>query len=162
HRFSAFGIDQKGSQIPVEARTQIRQAASAVGMILVRNSTDPADKEPRPKGSAVVVRKDGIIVSNNHVVYDEKSRAYYDQIFFDLLVPNGQSSQTAKRMRLKPILINQDRDLCLLRVVDGEGKPATSLNLPTMELGDSRAVQPLDDLAVIGFPEQGGSTVTVN
>ena len=34
--------------------------------------------------------------------------------------------------------------------------------MPAIEIADSRSVRELDDLAIIGYPEKGGSTVTVN
>jgi len=70
----------------------------------------------------------------------------------------------SRRYRLKVVLTNRHLDLALLRVVsDSEGGDVPAdFTLPRIELGDSHAVQLLDDIIVIGFPEKGGSTVTVN
>src|SRR5215813_10125793 len=60
-----------------ESRSRIRQAISAVGLIVVRNVSDSADKNPRPRGSAVVIQQDGIIATNYHVIAKEKSTELY-------------------------------------------------------------------------------------
>jgi len=154
--------NEQRAQIPADARAQIRRVASAVGLITVKDSKDPVGQEPRPKGSAVVVRKDGVVVTNYHVISESKTGQMYDQVFLNLTAPGPQNQFVTVSYRLKAILINKDRDLALLHVVsDKEGKPFSEpLELMTMEIGDSRAVQSLDDLAIIGFPEKGGSTVT--
>src|SRR5258708_3545947 len=51
-----------------ETRAAVLRAVGAVGLILVRNSADPVAEGPRPRGSAVVVRKDGVVVTNFHVI----------------------------------------------------------------------------------------------
>ena len=73
-------------------------------------------------------------------------------------------SPSSARYRLKLLLTNRDFDLALLRVVaDAAGNPIPrSFTFPTIAFGDSRRIKLLEDLFIIGFPEGGGSTVTVN
>jgi S1-C subfamily serine protease len=75
-----------------------------------------------------------------------------------------EAQLTARRYRLKPVLIKREYDLALLRVVaafDGQPVPPSEV-LPAIEIGDSRAIQLLDKLVIIGFPQGGGTSVTVN
>jgi S1-C subfamily serine protease len=145
-----------------EDRSRIRDAMSAVGLILVRNITDPPSSSPRPRGSAVVVRQDGIIVTNLHVIARDRTAELYDEIYFALPVDGNVASSNP--YRLKSLLLNREMDLALLALTaDGSGDAVTGpFFLPTIEIGDSRAVKELDDLVIIGYPEKGGSTVTVN
>ena len=140
-----------------EARTRIRQAISAVGLILVRNNGDAEGRGPRPRGSAVVVRQDGVIATNFHVVARDKSTELYDEIYLALPDDGVLDISASHLYRLKTVLINKDLDLALLKIAN-----ASSDALPAIELGDSRAVRELDDLVIIGYPEKGGATVTVN
>ncbi|HKP86576.1 MAG TPA: trypsin-like peptidase domain-containing protein [Blastocatellia bacterium] len=147
-----------------QSRYHIRRAISAVGLILVRNDGDPEGRGPRPRGSAVVVRQDGVIATNYHVIARDRSTDLYDEIYL-ALPDDGVIDVSASRLhRLKAILLNKDMDLALLKIAN-ENAGDTSRHspaLPTIEMGDSRAVRELDDLVIIGYPEKGGSTVTVN
>jgi S1-C subfamily serine protease len=150
--------------LPPEARNLIRKATGAVGLIQVRNETDALGQAPRPKGSGVVIRSDGLIVTNYHVIFNKQTNELYDQIFFTPSEDGVAANTSALRYRLSVALINKDYDLALLRVIsDAAGKAVTAtLALQHVELGDSQAVRLLDDLIIIGFPEKGGLTVTVN
>jgi S1-C subfamily serine protease len=151
----------KETRLSAESRARIRQAIAAVGLLLVRDGGDAP--EPRPRGSAVVVRNDGLIVTNSHVITAAKSSRLYDEIFF-AQPSNAQASTTSNIYRLKPVLINRDYDLALLRIEsDREGKavPLTA-SFPTIEIGDSQAIELLEDLIIVGYPEKGGSTVTLS
>ncbi len=130
----------------------------------MRNGTDAPGQAPRPRGSAVVIRSDGLIVTNYHVINDSPANQLYDEIFFTPSEDGVAANTSATRFRLRVELINKDYDLALLRVeTDGSGKPVKdATSFQHVELGDSKAVQLLDDLIIIGFPEKGGLTITVN
>jgi S1-C subfamily serine protease len=154
----------KRMSLPPAARNLIRKAAAAVGLIQVRNETDAPGQGPRPRGSAVVVRSDGLIVTNYHVINDSRDNQLYDEIFFTPSEDGVAANTSAMRYRLRVEMINKDYDLALLRAqTDGSGKPVKDeIPFQYVELGDSKAVQLLDDLFIIGFPEKGGLTITVN
>ena len=147
--------------ISPEARALVRHAVAATGLVLVRNSSDAA--APRPRGSAVMVRSDGIVATNQHVITSDKTNRLYDEILFSLS-RDGEPVPNGTRYRLKPLLISKEYDLALLGVeADAAGNPIPqSFTFPAVEIGDSRRVRILEDLFIIGFPEKGGSTVTVN
>jgi S1-C subfamily serine protease len=110
------------------------------------------------------VRKDGVIVTNLHVIAQDNSSAIYSELFFSLPETGMEAQLAARRYRLKPVLIKREYDLVLLRVVaDFDGRPLPPGEvLPAIEFADSRGVQLLDKLVIIGFPQGGGTSVTVN
>ena len=148
--------------ISPEARAQVRQAITSIGQILVRNSND-SNLAPRPRGSAVVVRSDGVSVTNYHVINNPRTSRPYDEIYLNLM-GDGDTASSSARYRLKPVLINKEYDLALMRIdSDVAGNPLPkSFTFPSIEMGDSRKINVLEDLFIIGFPEKGGSTITVN
>jgi len=148
--------------ISPESRALVRQAIASTGLISVHNSND-SNPAPRPKGSAVVVRSDGVLVTNYHVINIPKTSRLYDEIFLNL-VGDGDTASSLARYRLKPLLINKEYDLALLRVEsDAAGNPVPkSFTFPSIEMGDSRKIRELEDLFIIGFPEKGGSTITLS
>jgi S1-C subfamily serine protease len=131
---------------------------------MVRNSFDPPAQAPRPRGSGVVVRSDGVIVTNLHVIAHDDSPALYGELFFNLPEAGMAAQSATRRYRLKPVLIKKEYDLALLRIVsdpDVQPSPPTD-SLPAIQFGDSRAIRLLDKLVIIGFPQGGGGSVTVN
>ncbi len=149
--------------LSAQSRALVRQAIASTGIISIRNSSDPSGSAPRPRGSAVVVRSDGVLVTNYHVINNPRTSRSYDEIFLNLM-SNDETASSSARYRLKPLLINKEYDLALLRIEsDAAGNPIPkSFTFPTIEMGDSRKIKVLEDLFIIGFPEKGGTTVTVN
>lgn len=155
---------EKRPPLSEEARLQARKAVASVGLVLVRRAFDSPGEKPRPRGSAVVIRKDGLVATNYHVIVEDKSGRPYDEMYISLPAAGGETSQNPAVYRLETILVDKRYDLALLRVMtDGARPPAAEPPVfPALELGDSRGVKLLDDLIIIGFPEKGGSSVTVN
>lgn len=153
----------RGGGISPEVRALVRQAMASTGLISVRNAGDSSSQTPRPRGSGVVVRSDGVVITNQHVITNTSTNRPYDEIFLSL-PGDGDSASLSTRYRLKPVLINKEYDLALLRVEsDAAGKPIPkAFTFPSIEIGDSNKVKVLDDLFIIGFPEKGGPTATVN
>jgi S1-C subfamily serine protease len=153
-------LTKREAGLSPETRALVSQAIASIGLILVSNSTDSG--QARPRGSAVVVRRDGIVATNCHVITSDRNGRLYDEIVFSLSRDDAISSPT--RYRLKPVLINKEYDLALLRVEsDAAGNTINgSFVFPAIEIADTRKIKPLDDLFIIGFPEKGGTTVTVN
>lgn len=155
----AAHVKSRSSLASPQAREQVRQVIPAVGLVLVRNGG--ADSELRPRGSAVVVRKDGLVATNYHVVARDKSLRLYDDIYLSFALEPGEAATSApRRYRLKPAMLNQERDLALLKITPEDNAQPTAFT--TIEFGDSQKLELLDDLVVIGFPDKGGTTVTVN
>jgi S1-C subfamily serine protease len=158
--------NQAASRTPLPAaqRDLVRQAASAVGLISVRNATDAT--VPRPRGSAVFISKDGLVATNYHVISNESPQdqieKIYDELFISLANDSALSVNLSKRFRLKTAVVDKNLDLAILRVVADNGEAGVPANFPALEIGDSRAAKLLDDIFIIGFPEKGGATITIN
>ncbi|HYP29491.1 MAG TPA: trypsin-like peptidase domain-containing protein [Blastocatellia bacterium] len=149
-----------GSRPPV-SRSQIKQAIAAVGLIIVRGAGEPPERTPRPRGSGVVVRPEGVVATNYHVIFDSGAGGFYADIFFTLSSESAQAVSLQNRYRLRPLLVDREQDLALLRI-EADGKSSAPLIFPSIEMGDSRSLQTGDELVIIGFPEKGGLSVTVN
>ncbi|MGA9771929.1 MAG: trypsin-like peptidase domain-containing protein [Blastocatellia bacterium] len=159
---SAFPVhrqtNKKGMRVSPDSRSRVRKAIASVGLILVRNFGDNASA--RPRGSGVIVRSDGIIITNNHVITDRRTNSPYDEIFF---APSGDGVGAAqsKLSRLKTLSVDKEYDLALLGI-EPEKTVSKPPLFPAVEIGDSKAVQLLDEIVIIGFPEKGGTTVTIS
>jgi S1-C subfamily serine protease len=145
------------------SRDKAREAIPAVGLISVRNAGDAA--APRPRGSAVFLTRDGLVATNYHVIAFESPQSnnerIYDELFISLAGDGAASLNSLKRYRLKVTQLNKAQDLALLRVV-ADNLQSSTANFAFLELADSRSVRLLEDIFIIGFPEKGGATVTVN
>ena len=152
---------KKQAELTPESRAHVRQAIAAVGLIFVRTSSDP-NQIPKPRGSAVIVRNDGIVATNCHVIFDSRSGHVFSDLLFTLS-PDANTSATSLHYHLKPVLLNKEYDLALLKIEPEAGaRTQGSTVFQAVPIGDSRSVRLLDDLFIIGFPEKGGLTVTVN
>lgn len=143
-----------------EAKAIVRSAVPAVGLVMAR---DGAGKNLSYRGSAVVVRGDGVVVTNHHVIYDKESEKIYDGLYLRLH-DQKENGPSGAQYRLEVVLLDRPRDLALLRVIDAGGRRSAGVNLnfASLELGDEKKLELLDDLVVIGFPEKGGSSPTLS
>lgn len=138
------------------AKDKIRAVVKSIGLILVRNSA--SEEHLRPRGSGVVVRADGVIVTNYHVIKNDQTGNIYADIFIEL--NKDEAKALAIRYRLTTIIVNKEQDLALLRIVP-DAEQANKVDLTAVEI-EPNQVQILDDIVIIGYPEKGGSSVTVN
>ncbi len=148
--------------ISPESREQVRKIIPAIGLVQVRVPED-ADKKLRPRGSAVIIRKDGLVITNLHVVMRDNSTKLFDEIYLSL--PENSKADAAaapKQYKLTSLLLNEERDLALMRIVTKDEAEQKALNLPVIEFADASKLDLLDDLFILGFPEKGGTTITVN
>lgn len=163
--FGIFAGQRKGdtSRQPIssQARNAARQAVASVGLVLVRNGGDPS--QPRPRGSAVLVSRDGLLATNYHVISEDKTGNLFDDIYV-ALTNTAATAEPANRFRVKIIAVAPAYDLAILRIVAvGDNRPLPlNLTFPALSLGDSRSIKLLDDLVIIGFPQTGGPSATVN
>src|ERR1044072_9421862 len=115
----ASGVNQtnkKGLRASPDSRSRVRKAIASVGLILVRNFGD--NSNARPRGSGVIVRSDGIIITNNHVITDKRTNSPYDEIFFSPS-DDGVGVAQSKLSRLKTLSVNREYDLALLGIESG-------------------------------------------
>lgn len=106
----------------------------------------PKEREQRSLGSGVLINKDGIILTNNHVV--EKS----DEIKVSLY---NENQYDTKEYDAEILGTDPRSDLAVIKIVDGDGS-----FLP-LKLGDSDEMRLGDVVLAIGNPFGLGSTVTM-
>src|SRR5918911_1721948 len=73
---------RRNAPLSPAARVRVRRAVEAVGLIFVRNASD--NLRPRPRGSGVVIRSDGVLVTNFHVISDTQTRRVFDELYLAL------------------------------------------------------------------------------
>jgi Do/DeqQ family serine protease len=99
------------------------------------------ERVQRSLGSGVIVRADGTILTNNHVVQDAQ----------DVVVALSDK----REFKAKVVLADPRTDLAVLKI-DTKGEP-----LPTLQFADSDRVQVGDLVLAVGDPFGVGQTVTM-
>lgn len=112
-------------------------------------------------GSGTVVSKNGLILTNAHVVIPGENSPV------DLLTIAPTVSADEKphpSFTAKVVQADSKLDLAVIKIVgDLSGNPidAASLNLPVVKLGDSDKLTLGDKLTILGYPGIGGETITL-
>ncbi len=101
----------------------------------------PQERVQRSLGSGVIVKADGVVVTNNHVIRDS------DEITVVL--------SDRREFEAKVVGSDERTDLAVLKIDTG-GQP-----LPVLPLGDSDALEVGDVVLAIGDPFGVGQTVTM-
>ena len=101
----------------------------------------PQDRVERSLGSGVLVRADGVVVTNNHVIRNSQEITVV----------------LADRREFEATLLGSDErtDLAVLKIDTGKQ------SLPTLPLGDSDALEVGDMVLALGNPFGVGQTVTM-
>jgi S1-C subfamily serine protease len=113
-------------------------------------------------GSGAIVSPDGLILTNAHLVKPPIPGVEADAFAIGITLDPG--APPVDRYYAEPLVVDKDLDLAVLRItkdlrfkeVDGE-----TLNLPSVTLGDSDALQLGDALTILGYPGIGGDTITL-
>ncbi len=106
-------------------------------------------------GTGTIIRKDGLVITNSHVVYNDKLERIYKKLNVYLKPPRvtGNIKRDATRKYDASIIhYSKSLDLALLRI----NKAPSWLKLKTIEFNNSDNVEIGDPVIAIGHPEQGG------
>lgn len=128
-----------------EARV-FEEAAPAVVVIAAYG-----DRGQSEKGTGSIIRKDGLILTNAHVVLDN-AQQIYTHFAIGLYDKNNASrlSMAAKGvLQAKVVGLNEEMDLALLQL-KGHAE-----DLPTLQFANSNSVRVGDPVVAIGHPEKG-------
>ncbi|SRR6056297_98141 len=93
-------------------------------------------KERVGSGSGFIISKNGMVLTNKHVVMDEEAE-------FSVLLSEGREFE-AKVLAKDPL-----QDLAIIKIVDGENK-LNGNSLPILELGDSSGLKIGETVIAIG------------
>jgi len=125
------------------------QAAPAVVMVMGY----PEGGRKGSGGTGSIIRADGYVLTNAHVVTDEQTGKPFARIsvFLKPARVTGDTRADLSRMsKAKVIAFSRPLDLALLKL---EGTGGT---LPVVQLGGSSSTRIGDRVVAIGHPEQGG------
>ncbi len=104
-------------------------------------------------GTGSIVTPDGKVLTNNHVIYDPKTRAPFKNIkvFLKPSRITGSVEQDLKNPYSVRVLARDgELDLAVLQVLDAPNR------LPVLPMGDSESVEVGASVAAIGHPGGGG------
>lgn len=140
-------------QVTVEAKELVpreiyEQASPAV--VMVMGHTDSGKGGSGGTGS--IIQADGVVLTNAHVVIDDKIGKPYPRlsVFLKPARVNGDNKADLARMvRAKLVAYSSSLDLALLKL-EGVATP-----LPIIDLSDSDRTKIGDRVIAIGHPEQG-------
>ena len=124
-------------------------AVASPGVVFVYASS----KQQGMVGSGSIVRSDGLILTNAHVVLDNKTGAPHDHLWVALKpdrVTGNFDEDLQNRFPAEVKAFNRELDLALLKVM----KPLPAATV--LQLGDSEQVKIGAEVVAIGHPEQGG------
>jgi len=120
-------------------------------VVMVMGHSDAGKKGSGGTGS--IIQSDGLILTNSHVVVEERTGKPYPRlsVFLKPARVTGDSKVDLSRMmRAKVVAFSSSLDLALLKV---EGAP---VSLPVLALSESSRGRIGDRVVAIGHPEQGG------
>jgi serine protease Do len=103
-------------------------------------------------GTGSLIRSDGLILTNAHVVFDKASNRPYPRIWVFLKpdrVTGNTKADLAKRLAAHVIAHDESLDLALLQIEE-------TGRFPALPFGDPSRVRIGDRVLAIGHPEQGG------
>lgn len=104
-------------------------------------------------GTGSIIRSDGYVLTNSHVVVDEQTSRPFSRISVFLKparVTGDPKSDLSRLVRAKVVAFSQPLDLALLKL-DGAGG-----TLPVVTVNGSERTRIGDRVVAIGHPEQGG------
>lgn len=110
-------------------------------------------------GSGTIVSPDGLILTNAHVA---TLASFAGPAPLVEVRVTGRPDEAARPTYLAVVAAyDKARDLAILQVVaDTRGKPVMSPKLAWLEVGSSDDLILGDELAIIGYPAVGGTTIT--
>lgn len=112
-------------------------------------------------GSGSIVSPDGYILTNAHVVISDP---YYEVVGLMVAMTVAQDQPPEPKYFAEVLQADAALDLAVIKITaDKNNDPidSSSLNLPTVPLGDSDQLQLGDSLVIIGYPGIGGETITL-
>ncbi len=138
---------------PTEAKMSPREIYQNYAKAVVLIVSSPKDAASASAGSGSIIKKDGIVITNAHVIFNPKTNQPFEQIsvFLKPKKVTGDPIQDLQHHhRAKVLVYDHALDLALLKIHN----PPSGLTVIT--LGNSDDLGPGDETLAIGHPEQGG------
>jgi len=140
------GVGLAGDLTPREI---YERSSPAVVMIIGYSNSD----QRGTGGTGSIIRQDGLVLTNAHVVIEEQTGKPYPRLTIYLKpdrVTGDRKVDFSRSGKARVVAFSQPLDLALLKL-DGPPGP-----FPVLELDDSDRTEIGDRVVAIGHPEQGG------
>jgi len=147
----AVALFLSGAAPAAELTPQQVYAGTSPGVVLIIGHPDKG--EGGSGGTGSIIRSDGLVLTNAHVVVDAKTEKPYPRLFVFLKpdrVTGNSKTDLARKVKAGVVAYDRTLDLALLKL---ESPPASLL---VLNLGDPDRVRIGDRVVAIGHPEQGG------
>ncbi len=156
--FILFGFTFAGAQsLPRELR--MRMIESVVQIV-------PYDNQGQQfapwTGSGTVIRSDGTILTNFHVVGNPAKGEAFDHHAVFITEPDAADQPPRFAYWAEYVSGDPDNDLALLKITAyaDETPLLSDVRFPAVEVGDSDDLLPGDEVVVVGYPGISGATIT--
>jgi hypothetical protein len=123
----------------------------APGVVLIVASADGSSSSSAGTGS--IIRRDGLVITNSHVIYNPATKAPYSVVHVFLKpakVAGDMNRDLSRHFSAKVVAHDRSLDLALVQI---QNPPK---NMTIIKLGDPADIGPGDETIAIGHPEQGG------
>ncbi len=130
-------------------REVYEQASPAVVMVMGHSDSGKGGSG----GTGSIIQPDGVVLTNAHVVIEEKTGKPYPRLSVFLKparVSGDTKTDLARMVRAKLVAYSAPLDLALLKL------ESVTAPLPVIDLSDSDRTKIGDRVIAIGHPEQGG------
>lgn len=136
--------------IPFEAVVQIKAVVEIDG-----------ERQVGWWGSGTIISRDGLILTNAHVVLSDRFYVVKDLI---VALTVAQDAPPVDTYYASIVQVDANLDVAVIKPrtdMNGNNLDYQNLRLPMVPLGDSDALKLGDPLVIIGYPGIGGETVTL-
>jgi len=144
-------VSAASASMAAELTPQQIYERAAPGVVLIIGH--PQQGEGGSGGTGSIIRRDGLVLTNAHVVIDEKTGKPYSRLSLYLKpdrVTGNPKTDLSRRANASVTAFNRQLDLALLKM---EAAPAS---LSVLDLSDPDRVKIGERVVAIGHPEQGG------
>ncbi len=139
----------------------LEQAARAVVKIQAFVRTSQTEAHCAWVGTGTVIESTGYILTNCHVAAPQLMGEAVPEYVLVIALNTSASTQPKPSFMAQIVTYSLELDLALIKIVcDLQQKPISNLLLDAIPIADSDAVQLGDSLAVLGYPNIGGDTIT--
>ena len=110
-------------------------------------------------GSGTLISSNGLIISNNHVIYDENEQKPLDT--FEICITFNVEEEPVCKYTARLVAHDKDMDISILKInsKDVFGEPIPSLNYLSYKTNAEPKEE--DEAQIIGYPGSGGETITI-
>jgi S1-C subfamily serine protease len=111
-------------------------------------------------GSGTVISKNGLVITNNHVIFDDSEQKPLDA--FEVCITFDVKEEPVCKYTARLMANDKDLDVAILKINPTDVFGQTLPDLKYMNFETSAAPKEGDTVQVVGYPGSGGETVTIS